>query len=99
MATQVTVNVSLTPEWERFIAARVDSGRFESASPVVREGLRLLSEQDEYRQSALADARQKIAAGLDDAARGEWLDGEAVTSELLRRHQQRAEAEQEAGSG
>lgn len=49
MAIQRTsLNVSLTPELERFIAARVASGRYQTASEVVRAALRLL-EQNEAR--------------------------------------------------
>lgn len=43
MATQrTTLNVSLTPELNEFIASLVQSGEYKSASEVVREGLRLL---------------------------------------------------------
>ena len=51
-ATIKTRNVSLTPEIEAFIAGRVASGRFRSASEVVRAALRLL-EEDERRREAL----------------------------------------------
>jgi putative addiction module CopG family antidote len=37
------MNVSLTPELEKFVSAMVDSGRYNSASEVVREALRLLA--------------------------------------------------------
>jgi antitoxin ParD1/3/4 len=40
------VNVSLTPELEKFVSAKVGSGRYNSASEVVREALRLLEEHD-----------------------------------------------------
>ena len=50
-ATTKTRNVSLTPEIEAFIAGRVASGRFRSASEVVRAALRLL-EEDERRREA-----------------------------------------------
>ena len=51
MAIQrTTLNVSLTPELERFVTARVASGRYQTASEVVRAGLRLL-EQSELRES------------------------------------------------
>ena len=33
------MNVSLTPELDRFVAAKVESGRYNSASEVVREAL------------------------------------------------------------
>ncbi len=40
------MKVSLTPELEQFVAAKVDSGRYTSASEAVRETLRLLEDQD-----------------------------------------------------
>jgi antitoxin ParD1/3/4 len=47
MAIQRTsLNVSLTPELERFITARVASGRYQTASEVVRAALRLLEQQE-----------------------------------------------------
>ncbi len=56
MAIQRTsLNVSLTPELERFIAARVASGRYQTASEVVRAGLQLL-EQRKYQVSFLPAA-------------------------------------------
>ena len=39
------MDISLTPELERFIAEKVASGRYQTASEVVREALRLLIEQ------------------------------------------------------
>ncbi len=38
------MNVSLTPELENFVSAKVGSGRYNSASEVFREALRLLKE-------------------------------------------------------
>lgn len=40
------MNVSLTPELERYIRGKVDSGLYGNASEVVREALRLLVGQD-----------------------------------------------------
>jgi len=39
------MNVSITPELESFVAETVATGRFSSASEVVRAGLRLLEQQ------------------------------------------------------
>ena len=41
-----TMNVSLTPELEKIVAERVSSGRYASASEVIRQALRLLEERD-----------------------------------------------------
>ena len=46
-----TMNVSLTPEIHAFVMDRVDSGRFQNNSEVVRAALRLL-EEDERRREA-----------------------------------------------
>ncbi len=40
------MNISLTPELEKFIESKVKSGFYSSASEVVREGLRLLSDKE-----------------------------------------------------
>jgi putative addiction module CopG family antidote len=42
MPSRSAITVSLTPELQRFIAGRIGSGRYRSASEVVREALRCL---------------------------------------------------------
>jgi antitoxin ParD1/3/4 len=86
-----TLNVSLTAELEALIAQRVESGRYLSASEVVREGLRLLEERDRLRDEALAGVRRKIEEGLASLDRGERIDGEALLAELERRIESRQE--------
>ena len=65
------MNVSLTPELQKMVAERVDSGRYASASEVIREALRLLEDRDR-----LAVLRRDVAAGIDqlDQGRGRVLD-------------------------
>ena len=89
MANRITLNVSLTPELDQFINERVASGRYQSASEVVREGLRLLEEREERRQTALQELRELITVGLEEAKRGELLEGEQVMTDLMRRHEER----------
>jgi antitoxin ParD1/3/4 len=86
---RTTLNISLTPELEGFINTRVASGRYQSASEVVREGLRLLQEKEDERRAALDEVRRKIKIGLDQIKRGEVLDGEEVFTELERRSRER----------
>jgi antitoxin ParD1/3/4 len=72
------MNISLTPELERRIAEKVESGLYTTASEVVREALRLLfSERDaQHRESAKAWLRAEIEEGLAEIDRGEWVDGD-----------------------
>ena len=44
--SRTTLNVSLTPALERLIIERVSSGRYQTASEVVRAGLRLLEQSE-----------------------------------------------------
>src|SRR5262245_49625390 len=61
----MTLNVSLTPHLEDFIHQTVSSGRYQSASEVVRTALRLLEEKEHKRAGLLAWLRQEIQKGLD----------------------------------
>lgn len=76
------MNVSLTPELENLVHEKVKSGRYLSASEVVREGLRLLEERDRLIELRLADLQQKISVGVEQADRGELIDAEDVFAEL-----------------
>jgi antitoxin ParD1/3/4 len=58
------MNVSLTPELEAFVSTKVESGRYNSASEVVREALRLLEEHDSARAGQLAAFNQELERRL-----------------------------------
>ena len=83
------MNVSLTPELEELVAEKVRGGRYNSASEVVREALRLLEEQDQLRAIRLEETRKKIAQGLDSLDRGEGIDGEVALDRLRKKSQAR----------
>lgn len=59
------MNVSLTAELEKYVSEKVSSGLYHSASEVIREGLRLLKEQDALRELRLNELRQQIKAGIN----------------------------------
>jgi antitoxin ParD1/3/4 len=69
------MNVSLTPELEEIVAARVRSGRYASASEVIREALRLLEQQDRFSQ-----LRHDVQLGIEqlDHRQSRPFDREAV---------------------
>jgi antitoxin ParD1/3/4 len=61
----MTLNVDLTPHLEEFIDQTVSSGRFHSASELVRTALRLLEEREQERLARLQWLRGEIQKGLD----------------------------------
>jgi antitoxin ParD1/3/4 len=79
------MNVSLTPELEKFVAGKVESGLYNNASEVVREGLRLLKEHDEIRMKW----RESIERGWLQAQTGQVIDGEQVFRKADERIKQR----------
>jgi len=59
------MNVNLTDQLEAFVRDKVDSGLYNSASEVVRDALRLLEEQDQFRKAKLEALRVEVQKGLD----------------------------------
>jgi antitoxin ParD1/3/4 len=80
------MNVSLTPQLDKFVAAKVSSGRYTSASEVVREALRLLEEHERSRAVRLEEFNRQLKKRLDSADRGDFVTAE----ESLRRIRQRS---------
>ena len=58
-----TRNVNLTGELERFVLTKVESGRYENASEVVRAALRILEREEEQYEAKLAALRAAIDEG------------------------------------
>jgi antitoxin ParD1/3/4 len=79
------MNVSLTPELERWVATKVENGRYRSASEVVREGLRLLQEREEEHAARLEALRRDIQVGIAELDRREGVDGEEAFDRVLAR--------------
>lgn len=61
----MTMNINLTPQLESMVREKVSSGRYTSASEVVREALRLMEEQDHLRAAKLEQLRQAIREGVE----------------------------------
>lgn len=70
----MTINVSLTPQLEELVRQKVDSGRYNSASEVVREALRLMDSYERVRESALTKLRADVEAGWQQVEEGKVSD-------------------------
>ena len=80
------MNVSLTPELEKFVDGTVESGLYNNASEVIREGLRLLKEHDEIRLKW----REHIDRGWLEAQSEELVDGPKTMDTIEERLKGRA---------
>ena len=76
------MNVHLTPELEQLVQNKVKTGRYNSASEVMREALRLMDERDQIKEMQKEELRKKIAAGLKSLEQGKGIDGESVFARL-----------------
>ncbi len=89
MASRTTLNVSLTPDLSRFVESRLRSGKYQSASEVVREALRLLEARDQTAPASIEELKKEIEVGLAQLRRGEGVDGEDVFRRLADRRRAR----------
>jgi antitoxin ParD1/3/4 len=67
---------TLDPHWESFIKREIESGRYSSASEVVRAALREL----EDRSRSLDALRAHLAEGAKEAAKGIYIENWSVES-------------------
>ena len=86
------MNVHLGSVFDNFIADLLKTGFYQSQSEVVREGLRLLKEREELKNLRLAELRKEIAIGIEQADRGEFVDGKEAFAEIRRRSAKRKRA-------
>ena len=75
-----TMNISLTPQLEKLVQDRVKSGRYTSASEVIREALRLMENRDRALEQGSAQLQSDVQEGLRDleAGRASPFDDAAV---------------------
>jgi antitoxin ParD1/3/4 len=65
------MNITLGKEFERRINEKVEDGLYNSASEVIRDGLRLLFEKDSAKTQQLDILREEVAKGFKQLAAGE----------------------------
>jgi antitoxin ParD1/3/4 len=81
----MTMNVNLSPQLEAMVKAKVASGRYTSASEVVREALRLMEEQDQLRLLQLQQLRRDIHQDGLASGEAEAWNPKAIKAEGRRR--------------
>lgn len=67
--------LSLSPELERQITERVESGEYDSAEAVLSHAMHLLSRRNEEDQAKLEALRADIDIAIAEIERGEGIPG------------------------
>lgn len=86
------MNVSIGKKWEQFVDARVRLGDFQTASEVLREGLRLLEKElllKEISMGSLSELETKLRKTVEALGIGAGGGGEAALGGLRRRRKAR----------
>jgi len=61
----MATSYSIGKHFEELIEGLIESGRYSTASEIMREGLRLVEEREERRKAKLEALRAEIQKGLD----------------------------------
>jgi antitoxin ParD1/3/4 len=69
-----TRNLVLTDHHENVIESLVSSGRYQNASEVLREGLRLVERREAMEQARLEALKSAARAGFADLEQGRFID-------------------------
>jgi putative addiction module CopG family antidote len=77
MAREATLSVSLTNELKEYVREQVDSGKFESASEVIRHGLRTMQEQEQRERLYWSSVRRQVKEARNAIEVGDVVDGPA----------------------
>jgi len=76
------MEITLTPELERYVQAKVSSGEYSSANEVLLAGIKRLQDLEQTYQGRFEALRDEVRIGLEAAERGEVADSDKVFKRL-----------------
>ena len=82
------MNVSLGQKWEHFVEDKVNSGDYQTASEVLRDGLRLLEKEALLKRISVGsfpELEAKLLKAAESLDAGHGVDGEKVFARLRQR--------------
>jgi antitoxin ParD1/3/4 len=87
MGRRTTVDLAVSPELERIVVEKVESGHDASADDVLREALQLLDDRDRLRAWKLDELKMEVAIGIREAEQGMLapLDMDAIRAKVVER--------------
>lgn len=83
------MNVSLGRQWEQFVNEKVQSGRYQTASEVLRDGLRLLEQREKALRrmspQTIEELERMLEAGIKQLDAGKGVLGDLAIKDLRKR--------------
>jgi antitoxin ParD1/3/4 len=79
------MNISLTPELEKYIQDKVNSGLYTSVSEVIRESLRLMRTYDDLQKHRVEQLTQSIEVGLSQLHAGKKVAAKEAYQRLKKK--------------
>jgi antitoxin ParD1/3/4 len=89
----MATSYSIGKHFEQFIEGLIASGRYSTASEIIRDGLRIIEEREQRREAKLEALRAAIQEGLDSPS--EEVDIDEMIEDVKRRGRQRLAAERD----
>ncbi len=87
----MATSYSIGKHFEGMIESLIESGRYSTASEIMREGLRLVEEREERRKAKLEALRAEIQKGFDSGP-AEEIDPDELIRDIKTRGRQRLAA-------
>lgn len=76
------MQITLSPQQERFIREQLAQGTFQSANDVIDRALRLLESQQQDRDAWVEEVQGKVDEAIAELGRGEGIPLETVVDQL-----------------
>jgi len=87
----MATSYSIGKHFEAFIESLIASGRYSTASEIIRDGLRIIEEREQRREAKLEWLRAEIQKGLDSGPAREF-DSKTLAEEVKARGRRRLAA-------
>lgn len=82
---ETNMNISLTPELEKYVQDKVSCGMYTSASEVIRESLRLMHTYDDIQKQRIAQLNQAIDIGMEQLSQNKGIEGKYSRAKMKKK--------------
>ena len=83
------MEITLSPQEEKFVAEQIESGAFRTAEDLVKHALETFMVQETFINANAAKLRAEIQIGIEQIERGETVDAEEVFERVIKKNLRR----------